>query len=322
MEFRLEYNPPSSLIKVDINDKMLLVGSCFTEHIYSQLKKFKFSTLQNPHGTLFNPLSIFKALDSYIMLNKPTEQDLFQQNGLWNNWDFHSKLSHDDKDKALAEMSHQIEKGHNFLKTTNFLFITLGSAFVYQLENHEIVANCHKFPSSIFTKRLLEPSEILNGFGLLLSNLTSFNKNIKVIFTISPVRHLRDGFIENNRSKAVLIHAVDKIVQEFPLCSYFPSYELIIDDLRDYRFYAEDMVHPNYLATKYVWEKFCTGFMNGRTREVMKEIEQLHQAFTHTPMHPHSDEHQQFKRKFKEIATTLSARFPELDFEREINHFS
>ena len=322
MEFRLEYNPPSSSIKVDINDKLLLVGSCFTEHIYSQLKKYKFSTLQNPHGTLFNPISIFKALDSYIGLIKPTEKDLFHQNSLWNNWDFHSKLSHEDKDKALSGMAHQIENAHDFLKTTDFLFITLGSAFVYQLENRDIVANCHKFPSSAFTKRLLEPVEILDGFQSLLSTLLSFNKNIKIIFTISPVRHLRDGFIENNRSKAVLIHAVDKIVQSFPLCSYFPSYELIIDDLRDYRFYAEDMVHPNYLATKYVWEKFCTGFMNGRTREVMKEIEQLNQAVTHTPMHPHSDEHHQFKRKFMELATTLAARFPELDFGQEIKHFS
>jgi hypothetical protein len=321
MEFRLEYHPPSSSIKIDINDKLLLIGSCFTEHIHSQLKKYKFSTLQNPHGTLFNPFSIFKAIESYIKLNLPTEDDLFFQHGLWNSWDFHSSISHEDKFNALTGMIHQIKNGHDFLKTSDVLFITLGSAFVYELENKTIVANCHKVPSSVFYKRLLEPAEIINGFRSLLSILTSFNKNIKVIFTISPVRHLRDGFIENNRSKAVLIHAVDKIVQEFPLSSYFPSYELVIDDLRDYRFFAEDMVHPNYLATKYVWDKFCSSFINGRTRELMKEIEQLHQAFIHRPMHPHSDEHQQFKLKFKELAIALSNRFPELDFKQEIKHF-
>jgi hypothetical protein len=321
MEFRLEYNPSPSSIKIDINNKLLLVGSCFTEHIHSQLKKYKFSTLQNPHGTLFNPFSIFKAISSYINQDGPTDDDLFFQHGLWNSWDFHSSISHEEKFTALAGMTHHIKKGHDFLKTTDFLFITLGSAFVYELENQVVVANCHKLPSSVFTKRLLDPAEIINGFRSLFSNLISFNKNIKVIFTISPVRHLRDGFIENNKSKAVLIHSVDKIVQEFPMSSYFPAYELIIDDLRDYRFYAEDMVHPNYLATKYVWDKFCNGYINGRTRELMKEIEQLNQAFTHRPMHPHSDEHQHFKLKFKELAISLSNRFPELDFEQEIKHF-
>lgn len=321
MEFHLEYTPPSSAIKVDINDNMLLIGSCFTEHIYAQLSKYKFSSLQNPHGTLFNPCSIFKALKNYINQTKPAEEDLFLNNGIWNHWDFHSSLSHENKTKAMQLMGSHIDIAHTFLKSTNWLYITLGSAFVYQFDNKHIVANCHKLPASQFTKRLLDPHEIIDQFKLLHKSLKNFNENINIIFTVSPVRHLRDGFVENNRSKAVLIHAIDKIIQEVPSCSYFPSYELIVDDLRDYRFYAEDMVHPNYLATKYVWNKFCGAFVNGRTKELMKEIEQLHQAFKHKPMHPNSEDHQKFKDKYKELALTLSKRFPALDFKGEISHF-
>ncbi|MFN5422938.1 MAG: GSCFA domain-containing protein [bacterium] len=322
MEFRLEHTPISPEKKIDINDKILLIGSCFTEHMHAQLNQYKFSAVQNPNGTLFNPISIFKAIESYIGLDMPIDNDLFFQNGLWNNWHFHSSHSHEVKSDALSGMIGQIQLAHEVLKNADWLFITLGSAFVYQKEDQEIVANCHKLPATHFSKRLLEPIEIIRGFRSLFDHLQIFNKDIKVIFTISPVRHLRDGFVENNRSKAVLIHAVDKISQEIPDCFYFPAYELIIDDLRDYRFFAEDMVHPNYLATKYVWEKFATSYIDGKTREVMKEIEQLNTAMIHKPMHPNSTEHQKFITKFRNITIDLSNRFPELDFSKELTHFN
>ena len=321
MEFRLKYTPVSPEQKIDIRDKILLIGSCFTEHMYQQLFNHKFSVLQNPNGTLFNPLSIFKSIDSYIRLDKPNENDLFFQNGLWNDWNFHSSLSHEQKSLALKGMCDRVEHANSFLEETDWLFLTLGSAFVYYNEHNEIVANCHKVPNTQFDKRLLEPNEIIEAFKSLHGRLKAFNKNINIIFTISPVRHLRDGFIENNRSKSILIHAVDKITREFSDCLYFPAYELIIDDLRDYRFYAEDMVHPNYLATKYVWEKFSSSFINGKSREVMKEVEQLNLALIHTPMHPNSAEHQKFVNKFRDMAISLSGRFPDLDFSNEIDHF-
>lgn len=322
MEFRLEYTPVPPLHKIDIRDKILLVGSCFTEHMHEHLLKNKFSVHQNPHGTLFNPVSIFKSIESYINVEVPHEDTLFFHNGLWNNWSFHSSRSHENKKLAAAGMRDHIERAHEFLKQSDWLFITLGSAIVYQTKDIEIVANCHKIPNTQFIKRLLDPLEIIQGFKSLYEGLIAFNKNIKVIFTVSPVRHLRDGFVENNRSKAILIHAVDRIIQELPNCTYFPAYELIVDDLRDYRYYAEDMVHPNYLATKYVWEKFSSAYIDGKSREVMKEIEQLNQAMSHRPMHPDSSEHKKFNEKFKNLCNSLTERFPDLDFSKEFEHFN
>ncbi len=321
MEFRLEFTPQSPFKKIDIHDSILLIGSCFTEHLYTKLKEYKFSVIQNPNGTLFNPISIFKALDSYIGLDVPHEHDLFFQNGLWNDWNFHSAYSHESKDQALSIMTEQINQSNIFLKNADWIFVTLGSAFVYQKQDKKVVANCHKLPNNEFSKRLLDPDEIINTFYFLYERLKLFNPKIKIIFTISPVRHLRDGFVENNRSKAVLIYAIDRIMQKFQDCIYFPSYELIVDDLRDYRFYAEDMVHPNYLATKYVWDKFASTFINGKTREVIKEIDQLNIAMSHIPMHPDSVEHKKFVHKFRELTFYLSDKFPDLDFSKEKLHF-
>ena len=169
---------------------------------------------------------------------------------------------------------------------------------------------------------MLDPEEIISTYTKTIAALKQFNHNLNITFTISPVRHLRDGFVENNRSKSVLIHAVNKLTSQQDYIYYFPSYELVIDDLRDYRFYAEDMVHPNYQATRYVWEKFCTAAINGRSREVMKELDQLNMAFHHKPLHPDSTEHMKFKNKYKEITQSLAERFPSIDFSKEISHFS
>jgi hypothetical protein len=169
---------------------------------------------------------------------------------------------------------------------------------------------------------MLDPEEIISTYEKIIGQLKQFNNELNIIFTISPVRHLRDGFVENNRSKSVLIHAVDKVIRNQDHLHYFPSYELVVDDLRDYRFYAEDMVHPNYQATRYVWEKFSAAAINGRSREVMKELEQLNMAFHHKPLHPDSADHNKFRNKYKEIAQSLASRFPSLDLSREINHFS
>jgi len=322
MDFRLEFDPPSLSQKIDLDDKIMLVGSCFTDHVHHYLVASKFRALQNPNGILFNPMSIANALYRYVENNHLTSDELFERNGLWNHWDFHSNLSCTSQVESLGQMNHTINSAHEFLKNAQWLIITLGSAFVYELAGAQIVANCHKMPASHFTKRLLEPEEIISTFNNVIDQLKQFNNTLNIIFTISPVRHLRDGFVENNRSKSVLIHAVDKLTHQHEHLHYFPSYELVVDDLRDYRFYAEDMVHPNYLATRYVWEKFSSSCINGRSREVMKELEQLNMAFHHKPLHPDSTEHIKFRNKFKEIALSLATRFPSIDLNKEINHFS
>jgi hypothetical protein len=322
MDFRLEFDPPSLSQKIDLNDKIILVGSCFTEHVYNYLVASKFCALQNPNGILFNPVSIANALKRYIDHTLISPSELFERDGLWHHWDFHSNLSCTSMEESLLRMNQTITLANGFLKEAQWLIITLGSAFVYELSGSHIVANCHKMPASHFTKRMLDPEEIISIYTAVVEQLKQFNHKLNIIFTISPVRHLRDGFVENNRSKAALIHAVNKLTGKQDHLHYFPSYELVVDDLRDYRFYAEDMVHPNYQATRYVWEKFCISSINGRSREVMKELDQLNMALQHKPLHPDSAEHMKFRNKYKEIATSLAARFPFMDFEHEINHFS
>lgn len=322
MDFRLEFDPPSLSRKIDLDEKIMLVGSCFTEHVYNYLIGSKFCALQNPNGILFNPSSIASALRRYVENKHILSSELFEQNSLWNHWDFHSSLSCPSQEESLLRINETISSAHSFLKHAQWLIVTLGSAYVYELNGDQIVANCHKMPASVFTKRLLDPEEIISTYVALIDQLKQFNNTLDIIFTISPVRHLRDGFVENNRSKAVLIHAVYKLTKQHEHLHYFPSYELVVDDLRDYRFYAEDMVHPNYQATRYVWEKFCTAAINGRSREVMKELEQLNTAYLHKPLHPDSTEHSKFRKKYREIAASLAARFPSIDLSREINHFS
>lgn len=321
MEFRLAFDPPAFEKKIAIHDKIIMVGSCFTEHIYGYFSKYKFRCVENPHGTLFNPISIFKSIHHYIDQTTIDEQSLFNQNELWSHWDFHSKLSDSSPAGAVEKMNTAIEKGHFFLKESNWLIITLGTSFVYENQEETIVANCHKVPATVFKKRLLSIQEIEDAFQLLYKKLKSFNPSLNIVFTISPVRHLRDGFVENNRSKAILHHVVGNFINT-PDVFYFPSFELIVDDLRDYRFYAEDMVHPNYQATQYVWEKFCTACIDGKTRELMKDVEQLNTAMKHKPLHPDSIEHIKFKEKFKAVAEGLKHRYPMLDWEKEIAHFT
>jgi hypothetical protein len=322
MDFRLEFDPPSLNKKIDLDDTIMLVGSCFTDHVFNYLVASKFRAVQNPNGVLFNPVSIANALNRYVQHKHVSSIELFEQNGLWNHWDFHSNLSCTSQEESLVRMNEAISSAHSFLKHAQWLIVTLGSAYVYEWQGGQIVANCHKMPASHFTKRMLDPDEIISTYTKTIAALKQFNHNLNIIFTISPVRHLRDGFVENNRSKSVLIHAVDKLISQQDHLYYFPSYELVVDDLRDYRFYAEDMVHPNYQATRYVWEKFCAAAINGRSREVMKELDQLNMAFHHKPLHPDSTEHMKFRNKYKEITQSLAARFPSIDLSKEITHFS
>lgn len=322
VDFHLELNPTGFHHKIKYGDQILLIGSCFTSHLYERFHAHKFIAFQNSHGILFNPISILNALNDCIDLKLVNEDELFMHQSLWHHWDFHSHFSHEHKAMAIAGMNQQIKDAHKFLKHANWLFITLGSAFVYDHQEKGIVANCHKIQADQFNRYLLDPNELKDRYNQFLLRLKEFNPDINVVFTVSPVRHLRDGLIENNRSKAVLLHAIDLICKVNPTVFYFPSYELIIDDLRDYRFYAEDMVHPNYLATQYVWDKFVSSCIEGKTQEAMKEVNQLLQAVKHRPLHPQSQDHLKFRQKFHLIAKELAKRFPSLDFSAEIEYFS
>jgi len=320
MEFHLEFTPKPFDEKINHQHKLLLIGSCFTEQIGNKLAHHKFRVLDNPNGILFNPISITRSVTSYINNRQYNADDLFYQNESWNSWEHHSRFSDPDKNAAVDGINASQNKAHEFLKSADWLLITLGSAFVYELENKDVVANCHKVPTDKFNKRLLSVEEVAIALRQMQEQLISFNPSLKIIYTISPVRHLRDGFVENNRSKATLHLAVQELVQ-LSNTFYFPAYELVMDDLRDYRFYAEDMVHPNYAATNYVWKKFVATCIDEPSQELMKEINIVNAAKNHKPFNPTSEQHKKFLQVNLERVKKLAQQFPYINFEEEIDHF-
>ena len=321
MEFRLEFTPKNFENKINHQDKLFLCGSCFTEQIGAKLSNHKFRTIENPNGILFNPVSIANALESYIENKMYDEQDLFFHNELWASWNHHTKFSDLEKSVCLEKINSSQSSAHEFLKSCDWLLLTLGSAFVYELESGKVVANCHKIPTDKFSKKLLSINDVDKTLRKMINALIHFNPELKIIFTISPVRHLRDGFVENNRSKAVLINSVHQLVSEFSHVYYFPAYELVIDDLRDYRFYAEDMVHPNYFATNYVWDKFANACIDEPSRILMKEISMINAAKNHKPFNPNSNQHKQFLGQNLSKLIDLQKRCSYIDFSTEINFF-
>ena len=321
MDFRLEFTPKPFDIKINHQQNLLLIGSCFTEQIGTKLANHKFAVLDNPNGILFNPVSIAKSISSYINNKQYTETELFYQNESWNSWEHHSRFSHPEKKICLQGINDSQTKAHDFLKKADWLLITLGSTFVYELENEQVVANCHKVPTDKFNKRLLAVEEVFAWLQTMIYKAIAFNPSLNIIFTISPVRHLRDGFVENNRSKATLITAVHQLTEKNKACLYFPAYELVIDDLRDYRFFAEDMVHPNYAATNYVWEKFIAACIDESSQHLMKEIAVIVAAKNHKPFHPTSEQHKKFLQINLEKVKKLQQQFPHINLKEEESYF-
>ncbi|MES1160801.1 MAG: GSCFA domain-containing protein [Bacteroidota bacterium] len=349
MEFQLPITIPSLPQPIHYQDKILLTGSCFTEHIGNSLRDWKFDTLQNPNGILFDPASVASSLVSYINNRPYTKDDLFFFNELWQSWQHHSLFSHTDAASCLQHINESQTRAHHFLREARWLIITLGSSFSYRLlpdapadlhnapapvDLHNAssriaaatgspypVANCHRAPAQAFTKHLMTIEEINTVLDNCLYQLFHFNPNLRVIFTVSPVRHIRDGVIENNRSKARLIESVHHLVNKFDRIWYFPAYELVIDVLRDYRFYDIDMVHPNYQATSFVLEKFTRHFIDQPSQQLMEEIKKIIIARKHRPFHPATQAHKKFLQDNWEKATALKTKYPFLDLEEEINYF-
>ena len=331
MQFQLPINIKSPEIRINYRDKILLTGSCFTEHIGNSLGELKFSTLQNPNGILFDPLSVCNTLISYIENKQYKKEDLFYLNEIWNSWEHHSRFSNINADDTLKIINESQQQAHNFLKDTDWLIITLGSSFSYRLtseatlgglQNNNGVANCHRAPSQWFNKHLLSIDETISLLDTSYHRLKQFNPRLKIIFTISPVRHIRDGVIENNRSKARLIEAVHHMVNKFPGLYYFPAYELVIDVLRDYRFYDVDMVHPNYPATEFVMEKFNESFIDEQSQQLMEEIKKIVIARKHKAFQPETNAHKTFLKAHLEKAKELQLKFPFIDLKEEIEYFN
>ena len=336
MQFQLPIHIKSPEKRISYKDKILLTGSCFTEHIGNSLGDLKFSVLQNPTGILFDPESVCKSLVSYSENKQFSLDDLFCLNEVWNSWDHHSRYSHINKDECIRIINESQKRAHGFIKEADWIIITLGSAFSYRLtseslkafskENPKItgngVANCHRAPANWFNKELLSIEKIITLLEDCCSNLVQFNPKLKIIFTISPVRHVRDGVVENNRSKARLLEAVHHVVSMSANLSYFPAYELVIDVLRDHRFYDVDLVHPNYMATEYVLQKFAESFIDDQSRNLMDEVRQIVIARKHKPFQPKTKAHKDFLLSHAERTSILKDKYPFLDLEEELNYFS
>lgn len=314
---------------IKYGDHILLAGSCFTEHIGNALAEHKFNALQNPHGILFDPASVCHSFISYIENKQYSEDDLFYLNEVWQSWHHHSRFSHINKQEALSQINTSQNEAHTFLKKADWIIITLGSAFSYKLNgNNEEkkfgnlqVANCHRAPGQWFNKTLLSIDDIIALLDMTYHRLKIFNSKAKIIFTISPVRHLRDGVVDNNRSKARLIEAVHHTVQKFEGTYYFPAYELVIDVLRDYRFYDVDFAHPNYPATTFVLEKFTEACIDEASRKLMKEVKQIAVAKTHKAFQPNTNAHRQFMQAHYEKARTLAETYSFLNMDEEMAYF-
>ncbi len=308
---------------INHQQKIMSVGSCFTEHIGNALLEFKFKVLQNPNGILFDPSSVCTSLLSYLLPKQYKTDDLFLLHELWHSWQHHSRFSGMDKDVVLQQINDSQKKAHLFLKSADWLIITLGSAFSYQLKEDDLkgVANCHRAPAQTFRKYFTPINEIIADLENTIQKLQEFNPQLNIIFTISPVRHIRDGVVENNRSKARLIEAVHHVVTAFDNLFYFPAYELLIDVLRDYRFYDVDLVHPNYPATSFVLEKFQQAFMSKETMDLTEEIKKIVIARKHRSANPQTAAHQKFLKINLEKAYALQVKYPFLNMQNEINHF-
>lgn len=298
ISFKLNLPQLNSLNKISYKSNLFFIGSCFSENIAGILNTLDFRVYQNPFGILFHPVAIFSCLNRIIHQHFLAEHDLVYHQELWHSLEHHSDFSHYDKNSCLQNINDRLQKAHLFLKNTNYLFITLGSSIVYELtENGTIVSNCHKIEAKKFNKRFLSIDEIDISFQHLYQQLMSFNPELKIVFTISPVRHWRDGLIENNRSKARLICCIDEWCNRYDNVSYFPAYELVIDDLRDYRFYTNDWCHPNNLAIDYVLDYFSTMYFDETTLAYIRDKKELQNMLQHNVKFEQTNSSKMLKEK-------------------------
>lgn len=323
MKFHLTFPIPEFEQKINYANKFLFVGSCFAENIGETMQLYKFKVKINPNGVLYNPQSMAIALRRYIDNKTIQENELFFANECWNSWEHHSRFSDSDKLTCLTSINSSISSAHDFLKKTDWLFITFGSAFVYRRNsNGQLVGNCHKVPQKEFTKQILNISEIVEDYKILIRQLKTLNNKLKIIFTVSPVRHTGDGIVENNLSKSHLIAAVHEIIQQNDNSFYFPAYELIMDDLRDYRFYKTDLVHPNEQAIAYVFEKLMNTIFDEETKILFEKIKDIIIARQHRHFNRNTEGYSKFQAVYQQRVKQLQKEYSFLDLEEIVEGFS
>ena len=318
MNFRTLIPIPKSNYPIEYNSKIMSLGSCFAVNMAEKLDYFKFQNSCNPFGILFHPLAIEKLIDFAVSGKQFTESDIFFYNERWHCFDAHSDLSNSSKEELLSSLNALIKSTNQHITESTHIIITYGTSWVYRnIEIDIIVANCHKVPQKQFKKELLSVEEIEESIANTVQLIHSVNPNCTIIFTVSPVRHIKDGFVENQVSKANLISALYTVLQVSALGAegaYFPSYEIMMDELRDYRFYAEDMLHPNQVAIDYIWKRFKETTISETAFVTKDEVSTIQKSLSHKPFNPKSESHLKFESKVREKITKLESEYSFMKF--------
>lgn len=306
-----KYNFP-----IDYNSKVMLLGSCFAENMGEKFRYFKFHHVVNPFGIIFNPVSFEKLINRAVNKIEFTEKDIFFHNDLWHCYEVHSVLSNTSSELLLENLNTILNSFTNQIQEATHIILTYGTSWVYRNKtSNEIVANCHKVPQNQFTKELLSIETIQKSIQNTIDLVCKINPNSKFIFTVSPVRHIKDGFVENQRSKSHLISAIHNVNHQPSKVNYFPSFEIMMDELRDYRFYAEDMLHPSQAAIDYIWIKFFENYVDEKEFATMNQVCEIQRALKHRPFNPNTESHQKFLESLRIKILTLSEKLPNIHFE-------
>jgi len=306
---------PQKFSQIDYNSKVLLLGSCFSENIGAKFNYFKFQSAVNPLGILFHPLAIENLITRAINKDYYLDSDLYYNNEQWCCLDAHSKLNNTSKEDLLTELNIEIDNTHQQLQDATHIVITLGTSWVYRhIASDRIVANCHKLPQKAFLKELLSVAQITESLDAIVMLVRSVNPEVTFLFTVSPVRHLKDGFIENTRSKSHLLAGIHSLIEPRKQLYYFPSYEIMMDELRDYRFYNADMLHPNEVAVDYIWEKFRTVWISEEASKTSELVGSIQAKTLHRPFNPNSEAHQKFLSKLQVEIDQLRSKYPNISF--------
>lgn len=323
MKFRTEIEPAPLHEPIEHHRRIITLGSCFADNISAYFERYKFRILSNPFGVLFNPVSILNSIKQGVERKMFCKDDLVEYRGEWHSFYHHSDFSSHDPHTVIQKINTGLQEVYDFLKTADLAIITFGTSYIYKLKSTgETVSNCHRIPESRFIRHRLSMEEIVESLEALIDLLTSFRSEIRFIFTVSPVRHWKDGAVENQLSKSLLITALHRVLENHAHSNYFPSYELMMDDLRDYRFYAPDLLHPNSIAVDYIWEKFSGSCFSRQCLDAIADVGRLAAAMDHRPRNEESPEHKKFLKKNLVYAEELSKRYDYIDFSRELEYFS
>ena len=310
---------PEPGFEVDYHSKLFFMGSCFSDNIGSKMQNLKFNVCHNPFGVVYNPVSICNSIQQLLYKENFTEQDLNFYNELWFSYSHNTQYSDVDKKVCLEKINNSFNKAKNFIEEADVLFFTLGTSWVFNLnESGKVIANCHKIPSERFSRYFSSVENTSENLYNAITELRKLNPSLKIVFTVSPIRHWKDGAIENQRSKAALILAIAKIEEQLDEVFYFPAYEIFMDELRDYRYYADDMLHPADRGAEYIWKRFLDTYVSDKASPVMAKIQSILNQLDHKPLHKNTNAYEKFIFSLRKEISIFQKLYPSIGFKEEL----